>query len=349
MEDFLTEAIADLFTRIPRGVLADLLKTAFDAPLPPRLLEALGAADLEWRTQVLTKGGIADLVLFAADKPILLIENKTWSGFQDHSTDDEEANQLTTYCRWLSEEAAKRKDCAVLLISGTTAFPEGYHREDGDYDVSCRGQITWASLGRFLGKALLEDAESQATWKQLAQELVEFLGEKNLSSEIFTASDVSAAHLFLPTKERWNATFSTIWASSEHLWRQFLGGRVSTLDLNGDAGIMWQWRYALPEIAPSRTWLGLGIRFPDQSDWYVDIGLPDSPHFFFAVGRDSGSLKHPSDLPAGWLRNEADEEFLAYLAVSDLPSNIDQKIEELSEWSKLAIPQCEAIMRCAEE
>jgi hypothetical protein len=347
LEDFLSEALADLLTRMPRATLSNMLEHAFDGRLPTPLSEVIEGADLHWRTQVPANGGIADLVLFAASKPILLIENKTWSGFQDHSTEEEEANQLTTYCRWLAEKAAIPSACAVLLITGTTSFPDGYHREDGKYAVDCRGQITWAALGRWLNKVLLSDEDRESAWKQLAQELVVFLGEKNLSSEIFTASDLSAAHLFLPTKERWNATFSTIWDSSEHLWRPFLGARVSPLDLNGEAGIIWQWRYAIAEIAPPKTWLGLGIRFPDQADWYVDIGLPDSPHFYFVIGNDYEGLEHTSALPAGWLRNDGDEEFLTYLSVADLPTNIDQRIEKLSEWSKRVMPECEAIMRSA--
>lgn len=344
LEDFLTEALADLLTRMPRGAISSLLQSAFRSSLSRKFLDILGSAELDWRTQVAANGGIADLVLFADGKPMLVVENKTWSGFQDHSTDEQQANQITTYCRWLSEQSTMPESCAVLLLTGTTAFPEGFHRDDGHYDIACRGQITWAALGRWFA-ALIAGDDEPCTWKQLARELIAFLGERNLSSEIFTAADVSAAHLFLPTRERWNATFSSIWAGSEHLWRSFLSSRVSPLDLNSEAGMIWQWRYVAADNKQGKVWVGLGLRFPDQSEWYVDIGLPQSPHFFFVIGSDASSLRHPDELPSGWLRNDDDGEFLTYLPLSDLPSNVDEKLQKLSDWSKLVIPQCQAIIR----
>ncbi|KYC32362.1 hypothetical protein A0J57_10560 [Sphingobium sp. 22B] len=76
---------------------------------------------------------------------MLVVENKTWSGFRDHGTPERAANQMTTYCEWLNRESGGEV-CAALLVTGTTDAPEGYH--DGDsYAVDARAQVTWVSIG----------------------------------------------------------------------------------------------------------------------------------------------------------------------------------------------------------
>src|SRR5688572_9681217 len=114
LEDFLSEALADLLGRMPRAEVTAFLDHAFQQSRSASFSSELADTKLEWRTQESVPGGIIDLVLFADGTPRLLIENKTWSGFQDHSTVEEEANQLHTYCRWLAEECPRDGPCAVL-------------------------------------------------------------------------------------------------------------------------------------------------------------------------------------------------------------------------------------------
>lgn len=79
------------------------------------------------------------------------------------------------------------------------------------YAVTTRAQITWAAVGRWLSARSIAADCGAATWQHLAGELVEFIREKRLSNEVFAAADVSAAHLMVPTMDRWIATFDTIW------------------------------------------------------------------------------------------------------------------------------------------
>lgn len=237
LEDFLSEALADLLTRMPVAEVVALLQWSFaDARTTPPWQTVL-TARLEWNTQVATSGGIADIVLYVDRRPVMVVENKTWSGFRDHSSSGQSGNQITTYCRWLRREAGEQVQCATLLITATTDAPPGDHG-DGDYAVAARAQVTWAALGRWL-KSRLPSPERAETWHDLAAELIGFIKERGLSSEIYTQSDVAALTLALPTMERWEATFSTMWSAVEDARPRFLNKQVSKLEFNVDAGMFW--------------------------------------------------------------------------------------------------------------
>lgn len=343
LEDFLSEALADLLGRMPREEVTAFLDHAFQEAGATFFSSQLAGAELEWRTQEAVPGGIVDLALFTGGAPRLVIENKTWSGFQDHSTDDEEANQLHTYCRWLAAECPDGMSHGVLLITGTTSSPPGFHGGDG-YAVSTRAQITWAAVGRWLSaRAAATDADG-ATWRDLAADFVQFIREKKLSSEVFVPADVSAAHLVLPTMDRWSATFDTIWQGGKLIWAEFLNARVSDLLFHSEAGMLWHWRYSRQSAGAAKTWVALGLRFPDQSGWYGSLSL-SQPHFIFIVGSDDGALECAGHLPPDWIRDDEDGRFLLARATDSFGDRPDERVEQLQDWAKTAMEDARSILR----
>lgn len=343
LEDFLSEALADLFTRMPKDDLAEFLRWAFHESTKPIDWSHVVRKDVKWVTQEILPGGIADMVLYLDGKPVLVIENKTWSGFQDHSREKEEANQLTTYCKWLAAVAPCRSDCAILLITGTTSAPEGFHG-DGNYEIAVRGQITWAAVGRWLGSRLPPEGMASPTWLELASDLIAFLKEKKLSSEIFTTADLSAANLMLPTMERWRSTFSAMWSGADDVCREFLNARTSDLAFHPSGGLLWQYRYGKPAISPPKTYVGLALRFPEYSDWFVGYHLPEQPHFCVMVMSDNGTLEYSGELPPKWIYDASDGEFVIPRAVHTLPTAPDLRIEELQIWAKSALADAQKII-----
>lgn len=342
LEDFLSEALADLLGRMMIGDVVDFLDYAFresgSAPVTAGLLGSV----LEWRTQEIVPGGIMDIVLFANGKPRLVIENKTWSGFQDHSTGEEEVNQLHTYGRWLMQQCPEGLPCGILLITGTTSSPSDFHG-NGTYAVSARAQITWAGVGRWLSSRVEAAHDNVSTWSTLARDLVCFIKEKKLSSEIFVASDVSAADLMLPTMDRWKATFDTIWQGGNQVWSNFLNPRVADLVFNTDAGMIWHWRYSqIP--AATKTYVGLGIRFPEQSNWYRNLGLPSRPHFIIIIGSDRGNLECLGEIPTGWIYDEEDGQFVLARETDKFGDRPDRRVDQLQAWAKVAMNEARSIL-----
>lgn len=343
LEDFLSEAFADLLGRMPAGYVVSFLDHAFEGSGAAPVTAGFARSVLELRTQEVIPGGIMDVVLFVDGTPRLVIENKTWSGFQDHSSDEEEANQLHTYCRWLMQQCPVGAPCGILLITGTTSSPPDFHG-DGTYAVSARAQITWAGVGRWLGARLSAAEGSASTWCDLAADLVQFIKEKKLSSEIFVTSDVSAADLVLPTMDRWAATFDTIWQGGFQVWSDFLNPRVSDLQFKTEAGMLWQWRYSQVPAA-TKTYVGLGLRFPEQSRWYEGLSLPSRPHFMFILASDKGSLDCATELPPGWVFDEEDGHFLLAREADSFGDRPDHRVDQLQAWARTAMKEAGSILK----
>lgn len=343
LEDFLSEALADVLARMPRGEVLAFLDFAVGENGGQPFSAAIGNGEIEWGTQWLIPGGIIDIVMFVDKTPVLAIENKTWSMYQDHSGDDGPANQVTTYCRWLARECADHDVSAMLLITATTLAPPGYHGGT-DYAVERRGQLTWAAVGRWLQARAIGNADPGITWMDLAADLAEFLKEKGLSSEIFTQSDLSAAHLMLPTMERWRATFDVVWSASQPIWSEFLNTRLSDIAFDVDSGRMWNWRYAQTGRAPPRSWVALGLCFPDQARGRKASGLPGHPYFALIVGSDAATLVPVGPIPGDWFHEKDSEEFVSALPIAGLSVGTDRLPDELSDWSRRAMGEAGRIL-----
>lgn len=341
LEDFLSEALADLLTRMNAREARRFLDWACGTARHKPDWSWIDDKPIEWATQVQVSNGIADIILFVGGKPVLVVENKTWSGYQDHGTDDERATQVTTYCRWLRSTADRVGPCAMLLITGTTEAPEGYHG-DGNFAVESRAQVTWAALGRWLQAEIQSNETQLTTWQSLAGDLVQFLKEKKLNSEVFTSADVSAASLMLPTMERWRSSFSTMWSSADEVCKRFLKARTSDLIFHTEGGMLWQYKYGAPDRAPDKSYVALALRFPEYSQWYQDVSLPEHPHLAVLIMSDYGPLTTDHPLPEGWLQDE--DGFVAALPIHRLPLAADRRTHELQEWAKGVLSEAETIL-----
>ena len=340
LEDFLSEALVDILTRMEPANVIQFLSWAFLTARNKPDWSSIAQSKTEWATQVQVPGGIADIVLYVDSMPALVVENKTWSSFQDHSTDEEEASQVTTYCKWLRTHAEVNGLCSVLLITGTTDAPPGYHTE-GDFAVESRGQVTWAGVGRWF-EAVIATCDMSKAWHELAVDLVEFLKEKKLNSEVFTTADVSAATLMLPTMERWRSSFSLIWSSADEICKRFLKARVSELAFHTEGGMLWQYRYGSADRTPEKAYVGVALRFPDQSQWFADSELPEHPHFAVMLLSDAGALATSISLPQGWL--QAEDGFVAARGVHSFSLAPDRRISELQSWAKSVMQGAEHIL-----
>lgn len=346
LENFLTEALADLLNRMPRNQTIGFLTRCFgDAHHALNWDDVLGS-DLEWRTQVVTDYGIIDAVLYSNMRPLIVLESKTWSSFRDHSTDLLNANQVSSYCTWLRSQVGPSGTGAALVISASAETPEGY-KQPGYYALETRGQTTWASFGRWLDTKEVREDLNEAT-AMLASEFHTFLKEQNLSNEVIAQVDVAALALLIPSWDRWEATFAAMWSAAEEVQNRFLSKKASSLYLNGEAGMLWQWRYGQSGVTPERFWIAVGLRFPESSQWYHAMRLPNAPHFLMIVACDNAPLSRVEfDLPTDWHFDEEDGEYVCVLPIHTLSASSDKRLLELGNWAHSAMLVAERISRSA--
>lgn len=343
LENFLTEVLCDLFNRLSDTETVAFLQWALKDTANVDAWPTVIGQPLQWTTQVYVEGGIADLVLWIANKPALVVENKTWSTIRQHSSDSGRTTQLTTYCAWLAARAESHRPKAMLLLTGTAAAPQGF--SSGEYhSIEARAQITWAGLARWLKYQISVGEPSSEVWHALAADLIIFLKEKKLTSEIFTSSDVASANLMLPTMERWHATFRMLWDATKESCSTFLNPRISQLVFHTEGGLLWQWRFGTVRKTPRQSWVAFALRFPELSQWYGDAGLPAHPHFLLLIGSDGNSL--PTEklrrMPDGWLEYEG--EFLLAKPIHELPAEVDARMSALGAWAEKGMQQAKIIL-----
>ncbi|WP_153017869.1 MULTISPECIES: hypothetical protein [unclassified Sphingobium] len=165
-----------------------------------------------------------------------------------------------------------------------------------------------------------------------------------MSSEIFTQADLAALSVVLPTMDRWEATFHSMWSSAEDVSARFLSKLVSDHQFHVEAGMYWQWRYGAVRGTSEKIWVALGVRLPEVSQWYRLLALPTSPHFIVIVGSDNRSLKHRNDLPSGWSADADDGQCVIGLPIHELPLEPGKRMDVLGTWMRDALTGAEKIV-----
>jgi len=164
LEDFATEALADLLERMPREIVVDLVGELFMSAGRPRAdWRVLGtrAKTLSWTTQHPVRSGDAsyraDLVLEADSRPILVVEMKIHAALQHHvgrdDTDQEisiKRNQLQTYGRWIAgvQPDATWPGAIALLTLGTKPPDDFEQSGENGYGTRWRQTVRWPAVWR---------------------------------------------------------------------------------------------------------------------------------------------------------------------------------------------------------
>lgn len=141
---------------------------------------------LSFETRYNTGNGEPDIVVFAEDRPVCVIEVKINAPHQHQ--------QLQRYGRWLAEIADDCYTPALVLLTQYTEPPEGFADPRCDeFGVQLRSVARWKDIADWLGELSQEGACEPL--KSLAGELAEFLQEQEV--EMATLDDVVAARLYL--------------------------------------------------------------------------------------------------------------------------------------------------------
>ena len=216
LEDFLTEALADLLNRLSEEQRVNFCTECF-------LLQLSESERNEWknfaaassRTELRTQEPITalgaekrpDLVLYGQKgdetknarkgrsgprakslEPLMLIEAKISAPFG--------VSQLLSYDGWLSECGAP---CAALVtLTHTTNPPPDFTIGSATYRTKLRSSVRWSSVHTRI-RAMLDDSTDRLnpTVASLAHELIDFMEEEGIAFPEPTLQDVAAARIYL--------------------------------------------------------------------------------------------------------------------------------------------------------
>ena len=337
LEDYLTEALADLLNRMPERAVKGLTKSwlgqnreevgDFDRVWPD------GASAL-WTTQRPIDGNrFLDLLLEVDGRPVLIVENKIAAGFQRHTSLDEvkvEQHQLASYGLWLRREADPTWGGALVLLTHWTPAPDDFLVSAETYGAKHRSVARWAELSRRLGTLARQAEGLTSAWVQLASEFVSFLKELNMDSELAKSQDFAALQVYVASADRVRNSIERIWDDAKPIWRPVSQQTDIALEITTKYGCVWKFRY-LARQDLRNCYLAVGIRFPELGDHPAYVDPTAGPYLFAELGSDvENSPLDGLKLPAPWSASPNLQ--LARLPLSALPSDADLFLSDAKRW-----------------
>lgn len=319
LENFLTEALADILGRLPRAELANAVSFLFlpAGVQPAWLMDLKWGAACVWTTQrrLPERVGIPDLILEVVGKVVLVVEVKVDSpiggGFSSGDAEDDDTpgdeplaapvepgltqalDQLDRYGKWLAAQDDGAGGGALVLLSRATVPPErlraaeGRIEEDSLHWRRCRWHDVWRWLRTIAQTTSGNEGSFPSGWRLLCGELVKFLEEKEMATEMMTSRDLAAAELLVSGTSRISATFSRLADAAKEALSE-TGATKSRFHYNADGGAIEGW-VTLKD--PANWDIGWGIRFPSESNWWTkaEPPLPDTTHAFVYLYSEYGA------------------------------------------------------------
>lgn len=271
LENFLTEALADLMRRINKSDAVEFITDTFLAASTSKAtVEAFESRlsrcrKLTWKTQQTIPLKDAntykylDVLITADDRPVLIVEVKLGAGFTSRDESDRETSnaihQLEDYGRWLYKN---NPDAALVLLTQWSTPPTDFLYDHKKYGVELRAVCYWSQVYRWPRK-YAERSMVSSTAQILATEFLAFLEEEACMAD-WDHNDLALLTLL------WNRnplaklgqTLASINTRSDV--RSVVGDRPLTLSAPGGQAVNFAYYYFRP--GSSKWWVGWGLCIP---------------------------------------------------------------------------------------
>ncbi|WP_158811605.1 type I restriction enzyme HsdR N-terminal domain-containing protein [Beijerinckia sp. L45] len=353
LENFLTEALAELFRRLPAN-----LQVSFALALVPpadrrsfsQVFNREVAITLETQVSIPVSNASKrpDLVLYGNGRPLLIIEAKVGAGLQEHEiagdpnfTDSVRLtqHQLKTYADWIKRENDHAGDWpgAIAFLTAYTVPPADF--AEGLYRGAISAVRTWRHIGDWIFREV-PIANKSTTYCAFAAELRQFLKERNLMTKYMSSRDLAAAALFAPAASNLEVTFAEVMKAVGRHAEKLKGARQIKTEFWSDGNIFWSWFHFAKSVKrpTSKPYVAVGICFDVAEPWSADVAkLPRDEPFFFVACADDWAVETPArfltGIPNGWI--EMDEDCLIAVArpVAQFAADPDVRVEELKTWA----------------
>lgn len=349
LEDFLTEAFADLFHRLELDAKLSLLDLLLPAAAYAALASEIeGGDELRLQTQVKLEdtGKRPDMVLSAGRRQLVVIEAKIGAGLQQHTTEAtgeteaETRDQLETYARWIAgeNEAPGAWRGALVLLTAWTEAPAGF--TDARQDGVVTAVATWKEVGLWLEEnASSADAPTAAS--ALARDLHAFIREKDLMTKYPSSRDLAAAMMFARSFTAIEAMFDdTLAVMAKHVPKLSAGRRLHS-GFWSEGNVFWAWFHFARAIRrrPTLPYLAVGICFELPEMWAAAAAaLPSDEPFLFVFCEDDNEREKAASIlegvPSGWSVIDDGWGVISHRPVSGFPADPDKRVQALQDWAK---------------
>ena len=363
LENFLTEALAEVFRRLPIN-----LQISFALALvPPADRNALSDAltdveKIELQTQVSIPVASAtkrpDLVLYAAGQPLIVIEAKVGATLQNYvaidggqKPDQEHTtkHQLRTYAEWIVTGRVPGDvwPGAITFLTTYTVPPADFI--EGRYRGAISSIRSWKDIGEWIVREVAI-TDRQTTHCALAAEFRQFLKERKLMTKYILARDLAAAALFAPSAVSLYTTFTDVMKALGRHAEKLKGSRQIKAEFWSEGNSFWGWFHFAKSVKrkASKPYVAVGICFEVAEPWSADVAkLPRNEPFFFVVCADDWVAEAPATyltrVPIGWIEIDDGWMIATTRPVSQFSADPDIRVEELKAW---AIGHVDELVAC---
>jgi hypothetical protein len=360
-ENFLTEALADVFNRLPMPIRTEFLIGMLPDSCSNQLRSKCGEGkQIEAVTQVpiVAAGSVKrpDMIVYLDSKPLVLLEVKIHAPLQEHEigleaegpvqADSSEIifqGQLKTYSNWIGSHRLDDWPGAVVFLTHGTRAPAGFEDDGREGNSAIGATRTWKDIADWL-KNNLDLNQSEVTYCALASDLRHFLEGQGLMTDFISSLDLAATALFLPRHQALEHTFRTVLSEVVSKHPKSKGGNLR-FDFWTDGNAYNAWYFLNNKLNPANAkfWIGIGICFPDQGALGVNdaIALPKHEPFFFVIISDHYENKKVSELlskiPEGWIRIDDDYSAVVTKTVSQFEADPDVRAQSLITWAQAEV------------
>ena len=197
LENFLTEALADIFNRLPMPIQTEFLVWMLPRSCSGRLRDKCrGGKKLKAVTQstFFAAGSMKrpDIIIDIDKEPIILIEAKVNAALQQHTLEGGPVegdvskisfqNQLTTYSEWIGCKCKGDWPGAVVFLTHRTRAPDGFENDGREGNSVIGVTRTWKDIGDWLANNP-DLNKSETTHRALATDFNLFLeSDSNLKA-----------------------------------------------------------------------------------------------------------------------------------------------------------------------